>query len=275
MPELPEVETIRRQLQRTIKGATIKGVTVRYGKKIAPRSSTFVKMLTGKKVLAVDRRAKILWIKLSGGLNLFVHLKMTGRLLLKKKGERPSKHTHVVFELSGGRELHWEDIRKFGWLKLMPDDEAKKFLEKQSFGPEPISKKFTRPVLSLCLRAHPKAAIKPLLMTQSCVAGIGNIYATEALWMAKIHPLTKVEKISDAQIRLLYSSVVSVLKQAIPARGSSTDAYLDIYGKEGAFVPKLKAYGREGKKCLRCRSILKKIRVGGRGTTICTKCQKR
>ncbi|MBU0646577.1 bifunctional DNA-formamidopyrimidine glycosylase/DNA-(apurinic or apyrimidinic site) lyase [Patescibacteria group bacterium] len=274
MPELPEVETIRRQLSPALKGAKIIGVQVRFAKRISPGKAKFIKDLTGNKILGVERRAKVLMFNLSGDLTMLVHLKMTGRLLLKNKGEKPTKHTHVVFSLSGGRELHFEDLRKFGFLKLMTNKEAKKWLEDHKFGPEPLKADFGWQHFAQCLRRKPSAKIKPWLMDPTCVVGIGNIYATEALWRAKIHPLTPVKKLSDAQIKKLYSAIITELKQALKDRGTSADDYLDAFGEPGAHDRKLKAYGRAGEKCSRCGTKMEKIKVAARGTTLCPKCQR-
>jgi formamidopyrimidine-DNA glycosylase len=169
--------------------------------------------------------------------------------------------------------LHWNDFRKFGFLKVVDKKGLEKYLAGQNYGPEPLEKSFTWKKMVACLRVRPRAKIKPALLDQRCIAGIGNIYATEALWLAKLHPLTMIGKISDAEMRALHCGVVSVMKKSIVARGTSADAYLDVFGKEGNFEKKLKVYGREGKPCFRCRTLLKKMRVGGRGTAFCPKCQ--
>lgn len=274
MPELPEVETIRRQLSQTIKDAKITGVVVRFGKRISPSKIKFIKDLTGKKFIGIKRRAKVLMFELSEGLIMLVHLKMTGRMLLKKKGDKPTKHTHVIFQLDKGRELHFEDMRKFGFLKLMTNEEAKKWLENHKFGPEPLKAGFGWQHFAQCLRRKPNAKIKPWLMDPTCVVGIGNIYATEALWRAKIHPETPVKKLKDEQIKKLYAAIILELKQALKDRGTSADDYLDAFGREGTHDKKLKAYGRAGLSCSRCGEKMKKIKVAARGTTFCPKCQK-
>ncbi len=284
MPELPEVETVRRQLEKEFKGATINRVEVRFGKKLSPTPATFVKKVMGKKIVSVERRAKLIIIHLSGGLNILVHLKMTGRLLLRKttpdpslvrRGEdAPNKHTHVIFYLNKNRELRWEDWRQFGFMKLMTDDEVTKHLEAQGYGPEPLEKSFTWAKMAMCLRGSPRKKIKPLLLEQSCIAGIGNIYAAESVWYAKLHPETRVASITDVQMKQLHKGLVKILKAAIPAGGASADAYVDIYGHQGTFVPKLNVYGRQGKPCRRCKTILKNMVLGGRATVYCPKCQK-
>lgn len=278
MPELPEVETIRRQLTRVIVGATIKDVVVRFAGRLNLPAKKFIQLLKGKRIIGIDRRAKLLIFKLSSGLCLLAHLKMSGRFLIKgPKGPKGlkgiDKHTHVVFKLSSGRELHWNDFRKFGFLKLFETKGLKKYLAAQAYGPEPLKKNFTWEKMASCFRARPKAKIKPLLMEQTCIAGIGNLYVAEALWFAGIHPLTPVEKLSNTQLRALHRGIVSILKKAIVARGTSADAYLDAFGREGNFEKQLKVYGREGKPCPRCRTTIKKMKIGGRGSAYCPKCQ--
>lgn len=282
MPELPEVETVRRQLEKEIKGATIKDVVVNFSGRLNLSAKKFSQILIGKKFLGVDRRAKLLIFKLSGDYFILAHLKMSGKFLVKgrKEGERElkggkvDKHTHVIFKLSGGRELHWNDVRKFGFLKVVDSKGLEKYLEAQAYGPEPLDKSFTWKKMAMCLRSAPKKKIKPHLLDQTCIAGIGNIYACEALWLAKIHPLTPIGKISDAQMRLLHHGIVSIMRASLKARGTSADSYVDAFGRQGDFEKKLKVYGREGKPCLRCKTVLKKEKIGGRGTVWCPKCQK-
>jgi len=284
MPELPEVETIRRQLARAIVGAAIKDVVVNFSGRLNLPAKKFVQAIKGKKFIGVERRAKLLIFKLSGGFFILAHLKMSGKFLIKNTialhcrhdggGEGRGKYTHVIFKLSGDRELHWNDFRKFGFLKLVDAAGLEKYLEAQAYGPEPLDKSFTWKKMAMCLRSAPKKKIKPHLLDQTCIAGIGNIYATEALWFAKINPLTPVGKISDAQMKLLYREIISILKKSIIAHGTSADAYVDVFGEEGKFEKQLKVYGREGKLCLRCKTKLKKEKIGGRGTVFCSICQK-
>lgn len=273
MPELPEVETVRRQLAREIEGETIKNVVVRFGRRLFPSVVSFVRRVKGRKIVAVKRRAKLIVVKLSGEMNILIHLKMTGRLLLRHAGTEPTKHTHLILKLSGNKEIHWEDWRKFGFVKVLSDNEVERHLSAQSYGPEPLGRGFTAEKMAVCLRAYPKKKIKPLLLEQTCIAGIGNIYAAESLWSAKLYPEMRVGKITDAQMRTLHRGLVSILRRSIAARGTSSDAYLDVYGHRGTYVPKLNVYGRDGKPCKRCRTILKKVVISGRSTVYCPKCQ--
>ncbi len=273
MPELPEVETARRQLEKEFKGATIERTEVRFGKKITPGTATFIKKVTGEKIVNVERRAKLIIIHLSGGLNILVHLMMTGRLLLRRPGDTIPKYTHVIFHLNKNRQLRWEDWRQFGYMKLMSDKEVVKHLEAQGYGPEPLEKSFTWQKMAMCLRGSARKKIKPLLLEQTCIAGIGNIYAAESIWYAKLHPETRIADIDDAQMKQLHKGLIKILKAAIPAGGSSADSYVDIYGHQGTFVPKLKVYGRQGKPCRRCGTALKNMMLGSRATVYCPKCQ--
>lgn len=274
MPELPEVETIRRQLNAALKEKKIVGVEVRWGKKIEPTAGKLQKMVVGATFGPVNRRGKLLIFTLSNGNVIVAHLKMTGRFLIKPKGSEPTKHTHVIFRLSGPNDLHWEDVRKFGFLKAFDAAGAMRFVESWKFGPEPLSPSFTFETMRSCLIKYPKAKIKPKLMEQKCIAGIGNIYATESLWSAGIHPLTQIKNVPEVKLKKLHSAVRDVMKRAVAARGTSSDNYLDAFGEEGEFVNKLKAYGREGEPCRRCGTPLAKIKVGGRGSAYCPKCQK-
>lgn len=275
MPELPEVETIRLQLQRRVKGKKITSVEVIFGRKINVPAAKFIRAVKGAKIEAVGRRAKLLLIQLSNGLTMMIHLKMTGRVLLRPRGEKPGKHTFVVFGLSGGEQLFWEDVRKFGFLKLVPTRELPAYWKKEGFGPEPLARDFTPEVLRACLTQHKGKKIKPLLMEPRCVAGLGNIYAAEALWYARVHPGRAAGALTDVEMQELYEGIGRVLSAAIRHRGTSADSYVDLFGEVGEFVPRLKVYGRAGKPCGRkCGALIKKVTLGGRGTYFCPECQK-
>ncbi|MFH1193975.1 MAG: bifunctional DNA-formamidopyrimidine glycosylase/DNA-(apurinic or apyrimidinic site) lyase [bacterium] len=287
MPELPEVETIRRQLEKEIKGATIKEVEVRNAKPLNVPPEKFISAVSGAKIKEVGRRAKLLLLYLTNGNILMFHLKMTGRMLLVKKGAEPTKHTHIVFKLSPHRlptlprgesergvDLFFEDYRRFGFVKLLEEKNLEKYFAGEGYGPEPLSPQFSYKIMKARLLAHKNKKIKQMLMEQSCVAGIGNIYAAEICFYAGVHPERKVGEIKETEFKKIYDGTKKILKAAIANRGSSADAYLDAYGKQGTFVPKLKVYDREGKKCVRCGGIIKKIKSAGRGTYFCPKCQK-
>lgn len=274
MPELPEVETIRRQLEKEIKGATIKDVIVRNSKPLNVSKEKFIAVVRGAKIKDIGRRAKLLILYLSNKNILLFHLKMTGRMLLVGKKELPTKHTHVVFELSGAHNLFFEDYRRFGFVKLLEKKDSEKYLEGLGYGPEPMEKFFIYQTLKNCLLAHKNKKIKQMLMEQSCVAGIGNIYAAEICFYAGVRPGRKIADITEAEFKKIFDGTKKILASAISNRGTSADAYVDAYGKQGTFVPKLKVYDRKGKKCVRCGGVIKKEKLAGRGTYWCPACQK-
>ncbi|MCG2694322.1 bifunctional DNA-formamidopyrimidine glycosylase/DNA-(apurinic or apyrimidinic site) lyase [Candidatus Parcubacteria bacterium] len=275
MPELPEVETIKRQLDRTIKGAIIKDVKIKNVKSIESISKEkFIKAVRGAKISDVSRRAKLLILNLSNKNNILFHLKMTGRMLLVGKKEASTKHTHIIFELSGSHNLFFEDYRKFGFARLMTKGEMDKYFSGEAYGPEPLSKNFNYKTMKACLLAYPTKKIKSLLMEQSCIAGIGNIYASEICFYARVHPERKVKDIKEVEFKKLYEGTKEILRSAISSGGSSSDSYIDAYGKKGKFVPKLKVYGREGEDCIGCSGKVKKYKLAGRGTYFCPSCQK-
>jgi len=282
MPELPEVETIRRQLEHAIKGATIKDVAVRNSKPLNVSKEKFIAAVRGAKIKEIGRRAKLLIFYLSNKNILLFHLKMTGRMLLAGKKDAPTKHTHVVFELSGAHpsaklrvgNLFFEDYRRFGFVKLLEDNDLEKYLAGQGYGPEPFAKDFSYAAMKACLLAHKNKRLKDILMDQTCIAGIGNIYAAEICFYAGVRPARKIADITDAEFRKIFDGTKKILALAIVNRGTSADAYVDAFGRQGTFVPKLKVYDREGKKCLRCGGTVVKEKLGGRGTYYCPKCQK-
>ncbi len=275
MPELPEVETIRRQLEKEIVGARVKSVEIFFGKRLHPSAAEFRRLTEGARFVSAGRRAKMLLLGLDNGRTIVAHLKMTGRFLLMPPGAAATKHTHVVFGLADGRRLFFEDFRKFGYLKVVPDAEVAAVVVGQSgLGPEPLERSFTPAGLESCLLAHPGRRIKPLLMDQSCVAGVGNIYADESLWRARLRPDRKVKSLKAGDFRRLYQGIVASLRASLKLGGTSADDYLDLYGRQGRNQLQLKAYGRGGERCGRCGGPIRKIRFGGRGTHFCPKCQK-
>ncbi len=275
MPELPEVETIRLQLQKHVKGKKIIDVRVLFGKKINVPARVLKKITKGARISEVGRRAKLLLIRLSGGYTMVIHLKMTGHVLLLGTGDQPSKYAFVVFKLSDGHQLVWEDIRRFGFLKLLDQKGFEAYEKELGYGPEPLEKSFTTAVFARCLGRHGKKKVKQLLMEQTCVAGIGNIYASEALHFARVHPKRLAGNLTSRELSVLHTGVRKILRSAIFSRGSSADNYVDLFGKQGTFIPKLKVYDRDGKKCLRGDGgVIKKMTLGGRGTYWCPVCQR-
>ncbi len=273
MPELPEVETVRSQLEKKIKGAQIKDITWDVPKLLLPNPEKVKQTIVGNSFTEFGRRGKLLLMKLSNGATLAAHLKLTGRLLLRKKGDPKDEWQHVVISLDKDRELRFTELRKFGYIKVL---ENQKELEKveQEYGPEPLSAGFTPEVLNKIL-SNKKSAIKKVLLDQKNIAGIGNIYDDESLFAAKIHPERLANTLTPDEIKELHKAIQVILKNAIKYRGTSVDSYRDIYGEKGTFAQLLKVYARQGKPCLNCGTAIKKIVVGGRGTHFCPHCQQK
>lgn len=260
MPELPEVETIRRQLDRVLPGQRIKqvvGLQVEYLK------------VKGKKIVAVKRKAKMIWIDLEGDINLLIHLKMTGQLIYNGK---PNKHTRAVFELTHGR-LIFNDLRKFGWIKLLPNSKLQQLIA--NLPPDVVDKEFTPKYLDKILKSS-RRAVKLVLMDQTKLGGVGNIYANDALYCARINPGASARKIRPLQVRNLWKCVKQVINKGIKYGGStaSDENYVNAYGKRGRYQTKFLVYEQQGKQCRRCGAVIKKIKLGGRGTYFCPNCQK-
>ncbi len=276
MPELPEVETIRRQLEKAVKGKKIVETEVFWTGRLNVRADELKKGTEGAKIVAVKRRAKLLMIELSNGRTMAVHLGMTGRVLVKPAGEPAhSRHTFAVFRLSGGTQLMWDDYRRFGFLKFFDEKALAEHLKGQKYGPEPLASAFDAAALAACLMRRPKQKLKERLMDQSCVAGIGNIYAAEALFHARLRPDRPAGRLTAKENALLLAGIKKVLSESISNGGTSADSYVDSRGEKGSNVSNLKVYGRDGKPCRRKDGgIIKKDVMGGRGTFWCPVCQK-
>ena len=281
MPELPEVETIRRQLEKAILNKKIAKVEV-LSQKQFPQNP---KLVEGEKILAVERRAKLLIFRLTHGKNLIAHLKLSGQLVwqptlrnrikLKKPvqtiGEYlPSKSTRVIFTIGKGR-LFFNEMRKFGWIKLLSNQQLEKELER--YGIEPFRTDFTLTSFEKILKASRKA-IKQVLLDQEKIAGIGNIYANEALYLAKIHPSTPSNHLKAEQVKTLKNNLLKVLKLGLKYGGASDEYYLHPDTTKGTYQNHFLIYGKAGKPCKKCGSIIKRISVSGRGTYFCPKCQR-
>lgn len=266
MPELPEVETIKTELEQVLVGKRISGVTINNPKVVRePKKESFIKGLKGVTVKNVLRKAKLLIIELSNGKSLAIHLKMTGQLIYPGNG----KVSRVSFRLSDGKQLDLNDRRLFAELRLVDDWRDLKFIK--GLGPEPFeidAEKFSE------MLGKKKTKIKPLLMDQTFISGVGNLYAAEALFRAKINPMRQAVSLSKAERGLLYRGITATLKEAIKYKGSSVDQYVQLSGKQGDYVRYHKVYGREGKPCLVCKTPIRRISLGGRGTYFCPKCQR-
>lgn len=270
MPELPEVETIRRDLSDLLIGKVVQGLETDSPKQLQPSLNEVKKAIVGAKITQIKRRAKLLLIYFSNSQILAGHLKLTGRLLVRKEGAPEDKWQHITFHLSGKKELRFCDLRKFGWLKLMGEDGVKNALSE--FGPEPLTDldlNNFKQILSKSSRP-----IKIVLMDQKRISGIGNIYAADALNLAKINPKKASKKLNIKEQEALFMAIEKVLKAGIKYRGASDQHYLDALGRKGAYQEHFLVYGRDGKKCFNCGTLIKKFFLGGRGTYFCPNCQR-
>jgi len=286
MPELPEVEIIKLDLNKLIKNKKIKSVKINLAKQVKSDKNLFIKKVLGSEVISVSRRAKTLIIELDNKYYLVFHLKMTGQLIYCGKNGKifwgghpilnsliklPNKYSHVYFEFSDGSKLFFNDIRQFGWVKLLNGKELKQ--ENKKYGPEPLAKDFTVEKF-LELFKNKKAVIKPLIMNFGFIAGIGNIYVQEVLFCAGIRPTHKADKISKSEYKKLYKCLRKILITAIDKKGTSSRDYVDAFGRQGSMNSLFKVYGRAGQKCLKCKTVLKQIKQAQRSTIYCPKCQK-
>lgn len=286
MPELPEVETVVRGINEHLVGHTIKSLTFDWPKTIKTPIEIFKKEIEGAKVLAAERRGKLIIIKLSSNHSILIHLKMTGQLVYKSPklqygaghpndsliSKLPDKTTRIHFILDNNSELFFNDVRKFGWVDLIPtpDQHLHKFIS--SLGPEPLEIKFSD--FKKALLRFPNAGIKAKLLDQHVLAGVGNIYADESLWAAKIHPQTKISAIPEAKLKTLFTQLQNVLKLSIQKGGSSSANYIKVDGKTGSYLTFANVYKKEGSPCPRCSTPLIRTVAAGRGTRLCPTCQK-
>jgi len=265
MPELPEVETLKRELEKMVLGKKITEVCVHHPLVIRqPSVEKFKAGVTGATIKTILRKAKMLIFELSNGKSLAVHLKMTGQLIFPGSGEK----ARVVFHLSDGHTLDFNDQRLFGELRLLDDWHTLKFI--QGLGPEPFE--ITQAQFGQML-ASKKTKIKPLLMDQAFISGIGNLYAAEALFRAKIHPDRPAQSLTDKEKIALFKAINMVLHEAIRYGGSSVDDYVRLSGKPGGYKAYHTVYGREGKPCVVCKNLIQRTTSGGRGTYFCPRCQ--
>lgn len=272
MPELPEVETVRRSLATALTGRRIAEVTrISWERTIAePAPDLFRDLLRDRLIAGVDRRAKYLIIRLDRDEALVVHLRMTGRLTIEDDRAEPDAHTHVVLRLEGGGQLFFHDTRKFGRLWLL-DAEGLAVLH-QRLGPEPLDEALTVVEFRALLQRR-TGRLKPLLLDQKVIAGLGNIYVDEALWLARLHPLRTVPSLQDQELDRLYHAIRSVLSSAVERRGTSFSDYRDGYGQPGDNQHFLQVYDRAGQPCSRCGTLIERTVVAQRGTHLCPTCQ--
>ncbi len=274
MPELPEVQTLVDDLNAAgLVGCTIVGTAVRWPKSVANMSpESFGRAVNGLTIRSIVRRAKYIIVTLDRGWALIVHLRMTGRFVLPVSDQKPDKHIHVVIDLDDGRALWFHDTRKFGrfYLTRQPEERL------GPLGPEPLGQNFKATTLAEIIGRRTRQ-IKPLLLDQNIIAGLGNIYVDEALWVAQIHPLQRADTLSAKQIRSLHRAIRQVLRQGIKHAGTTLGQgqgnFYSIGRRQGSHHNHLKVFRRTGQKCPRCSDIIIKMRVCQRGTHICPSCQ--
>lgn len=301
MPELPEVETVKRGLEKFVIGLSVRQVSSDNVKSFPNNEDEIKQFLLGASITKVSRRAKLIIIELSTNYSLIIHLKMTGQLVFvgidKHKSndntirfggghptkslikELPDKSTRVILTLKSTENnvnvgiLYFNDQRKFGWMRLLPTSAIKELQFYKKYGPEPLENGFTAEILKQRLRSRLRSAIKAVLLDQSVIAGLGNIYVDESLWLANIHPLKPVYLLNDQEITFLHRAIQEVLSDSI-AKGGSTDRnYIDVEGKVGQYLLTAKVFRRQGKPCYRCDQLIVKLKVASRGTHICPSCQ--
>lgn len=287
MPELPEVETVRIGLQRLLPQRIIGAVDFDTQKSFPNSSTDVASFLVGARILRVTRRAKVLIIELSSNYSLIIHLKMTGQLVFVGNerfgaghpndslvGQLPDKSTRVTLTFTDDSKLFFNDQRKFGWVRLLPTIEVPNIDFMKKLGPEPLEATFTHQAFIDRLMRRKNSGIKAVLLDQTVLAGVGNIYADESLWAAKIHPETKVVDIPVSKLKLLHTELIAVLRLSIEKGGSSDRNYVNAEGKKGSYISFAKVFRKEGTSCQRCGTTIQKTRVAGRGTHLCPKCQR-
>ncbi len=273
MPELPEVETVRRTLLELVKGKTIHNVTIHWPKMIKEPDDAyeFMQQIAGQTILDIRRRGKFLLFELTDFV-LISHLRMEGRYGVYTPEESSGKHTHVIFHLTDGTELRYADVRKFGTMHLFTKGTEETVLPLAQLGVEPFSEQFTVERLNDAYKQS-KRTIKTALLDQKTVVGLGNIYVDEALYRARIQPERLASSIGEEEMTVLHTAIVETLQEAVDAGGSSIKSYVNGQGEMGMFQQSLNVYGRKGEPCHECGTLITKTIVGGRGTHYCPQCQ--
>jgi len=271
MPELPEVETIKSQLSKDIAGKKILDVEILLPKIVKVPKQKFKWATVGARIKKIARRAKILIFELDNGWSFLMHLKLTGQLIFN--GQK-NKHTHVIFRFSDRSHLLFNDLRQFGYIKLVKTADLPGFLEKEKLGPEPLNKDFTLEDFQAILAKKPKTKIKQFLMDPKNIAGIGNIYSDEILFEAGVLPGHPAENLTPSEIKKIFDAAKHILAWAVKLRGTSASDYLDAHGQKGKFLAQLKVYGREGENCVKCEGKIQRLKMNGRSAHFCPICQK-
>lgn len=286
MPELPEVETIRRDLESRILNKKISRVNVRLPKILRGSTELFEETLKNNAVVSLKRIGKLLQLELAQTpFVLLIHLKMTGQLLYKNNEDfvagghpfpafnepLPNKWTHIELEFADGSQLYFNDLRQFGYWQLVTKDEQKSINAK--YGIEPLTPNFTWETFSHKMQ-NKRGVLKAVLLDQTFISGLGNIYADEVCFLSRVLPTRRVESLTTVELQALYESCVSIIEKAVTHRGTSFRDFKDTEGREGGYAKFLAVYGRENQPCLRCGFPIEKIKLAGRGTHFCPHCQK-
>jgi len=287
MPELPEVETVRLGLQRLLPKRRIQAVDFDTPKSFPNAPSDVREFLVSATIMQVRRRAKVLMIDLSSEYSLVIHLKMTGQLVFRGAesfgaghpndsliGELPDKSTRITLTFKDGSKLFFNDQRKFGWMRLLPTIEIPNIDFMQRVGPEPLSADFTAEIFINRIMRRKNTSIKAAILDQTVLAGVGNIYADESLFAAGIHPASLVRDIPKSKLKTLHTEIIAVLTLSIEKGGSTDRNYVNVEGKRGSYIDFAKVFRRESLPCPVCKHDIIKIKVAGRGTHVCTTCQK-
>ncbi len=291
MPELPEVETIKRGLEKVLIGQSIKSVEVLWSNSMSVEEQEIADNIIDAEIVGITRRGKVLIIDLSSQYSLLIHLKMTGQLVLDSSDKRsftrlagghptkslaadlPDNSTRAVFTTSEGHRLFFNDQRKFGWIKLVKSKDISSQKLLQLMGPEPLESSYSLKEFAAKL-SKTSRPIKAVILDQTVVAGVGNIYADEALHLAKVHPLKPAKDLSQAQVKRIFEAIPTVMRLSLDYGGTSFTNYVNANGLKGDYLANARVFRREDQKCLECGVVIEKIRVAGRGTHICPKCQK-
>ena len=273
MPELPEVETVRRGLEKMILGKKISNIDIRYPKMIKTDLDEFQKEMPGQVIQSMGRRGKYLLFYLSDKV-LISHLRMEGKYFYYPDQVPERKHAHVLIHFEDGETLVYEDVRKFGTMELLAPELLDAYFVSKKLGPEPTEQDFDLEIFRGALKKS-KKPIKSHLLDQTLVAGLGNIYVDEVLWRAKVHPSRLSSSLTAQEARKVHDETIKVLGEAVEKGGSTIRTYTNAFGEDGTMQEFHQVYDKTGQACSRCGAIIEKIQLGGRGTHFCPKCQRR
>lgn len=272
MPELPEVENVKKGLKELVINKQIKDVTVLWGNIVKdPIVETFISEIKGQRIITIERRGKFLLFVLDDYV-LISHLRMEGKFRVEQSSVPLTKHTHIIFTLDTGEELRYLDVRKFGRMSLVDKNRVSLHPSLASLGPEPVCEELTVEKIRLFL-SNKKRSIKSCLLDQKMVAGIGNIYADEILFASGIHPARIGESLTSTEISKLHHDIIDIMEKAVASGGTTIRTYSNAYGREGSFQQNLKVYGKAGTACVNCQTPINKIKIAQRGTHFCPNCQ--